>query len=78
MNVMYCPRCGARETYFVDRWDGPGETPILKSFERGHVFEEPEIADKIGEHIAHWMDVHLGPLVASGSGNAGEGTDNGA
>ena len=60
MNVMYCPRCGARETYFIDRWDGPGNTPTFKSFERGHVFEEPEIADEIGAHIEHWMNMHFG------------------
>lgn len=60
INVMYCPRCGARETYFIDRWDGPGNTPILKSFERGHVFEETEITEKIGGHIAHWIGMHFG------------------
>lgn len=36
VSVHYCRHCNARETYFIDSWDGPGEEVNLRSFERGH------------------------------------------
>jgi hypothetical protein len=38
LSSLECPRCQAKETYAIDRWDGH-ERVGLKSFERGHVEE---------------------------------------
>jgi type I restriction enzyme M protein len=60
VNVQYCPQCGSRETYFIDGWNGPGTVPVLKSCERGHVFEDTDIGENIGYHIDHWMNTQFG------------------
>jgi hypothetical protein len=60
INVQYCSQCGSRETYFIDGWNGPGTAPVLKSFERDHVFEDSELAAEIGAHIDHWMSTQFG------------------
>jgi hypothetical protein len=39
-----CPSCRYRETYFIDRWNDRKSTAVLKSFERGHMEEQKEIA----------------------------------
>jgi hypothetical protein len=36
ISIHCCPRCGARETFFVDRWKGAEKALQLKCFERGH------------------------------------------
>jgi hypothetical protein len=52
VSVHYCPRCRARETYFIDSWSGPGGVARLKSFERLHDETSPEI----GEELTRWFD----------------------
>jgi hypothetical protein len=48
VSVHYCPHCNARETYFVDAWQGPGEEEAnLRSFERGH----EEVSQEIGREL---------------------------
>lgn len=44
ISVANCPHCRTREIYFIDRWDVPSSIATLKSFERGHTEESPEIA----------------------------------
>lgn len=51
LTVQDCPRCRYRETYYVDRWDGPGKKAVLKSFERGHTEDNMDI----GDDIANWQ-----------------------
>jgi hypothetical protein len=48
--IQDCPRCRYRETYYIDRWDGPGRKTTLKSFERGHTEDSMEI----GTSITNW------------------------
>ena len=43
ISVHYCHHCKARETYYVDKWNR-GEPAALKSFERWHGEESPEIS----------------------------------
>jgi hypothetical protein len=62
VNVLYCPQCGSCETYFIDAWNGPGTSPTLKSFERGHVFEDVEIAARISEHLDYWVRTQFSPV----------------
>jgi hypothetical protein len=45
--VHYCPHCNARETYFVDAWQGPGDEANLRSFERSH----EEASEEIGKEL---------------------------
>lgn len=43
ITVQICPTCKTRETYFIDRWNGPGKKAALRSFERGHTEEVADI-----------------------------------
>lgn len=56
ISVFYCPSCKTRETYFIDRWDGPGKKIILKSFERGHIHEGDKDAMKVSSFLEHWFE----------------------
>jgi hypothetical protein len=47
ISVHYCPHCNARETYFVDAWQGTGEEANLRSFERSH----EEVSDEIRQEL---------------------------
>jgi hypothetical protein len=47
ISVHYCPHCNARETYFVDAWQGTGEEANLRSFERSH----EEVSEEIGQEL---------------------------
>ncbi|MBX9686381.1 MAG: hypothetical protein K2X27_06735 [Candidatus Obscuribacterales bacterium] len=47
--VKSCPHCRARETYFIDYWATKKKTCRLKSFERGHVEEDSEVAANLHE-----------------------------
>jgi hypothetical protein len=47
ISVHYCPHCNARETYFVDAWQGTGEEANLRSFERSH----EEASEEIGQEL---------------------------
>ena len=49
--VLHCPHCKMRETYFIDAWS-PGKTAKLKSFERGHTEEKPDIAEELSGWFA--------------------------
>jgi len=51
ITVRLCPHCKARETYFIDRWEGPGKPAQLKSFERGHTEEDGDV----GAELARWL-----------------------
>lgn len=51
ISAHYCPRCGTRETFFIDSWSGPGEAANLKSFERLH----DEVSSEIGEALTRWF-----------------------
>ena len=46
-----CPQCGNVETYFVDAWDTRKGTARLKSFEKGHTIDAPEVSDA----LARWI-----------------------
>jgi len=59
ISVQHCPDCKFRETYFIDRWDGPGERTILKSFERGHTHDNDDEARMVDKHFQHWLRVHF-------------------
>src|SRR5215203_3835398 len=43
ISAHYCPHYNARETYFVDAWQGSGEEANLRSFERAHEEVSEEI-----------------------------------
>jgi hypothetical protein len=47
ISVHYCPHCNARETYYVDAWQGTGEEANLRSFERSH----EEVSEEIGQEL---------------------------
>ena len=47
ISVHYCPHCNARETYYVDAWQGTGEEANLRSFERSH----EEVSQEIGQAL---------------------------
>lgn len=48
ITAQNCPMCKTREIYFIDRCDSrPGKKTILKSFERGHVEENEEVAEAL-------------------------------
>lgn len=55
MSVRYCPQCENRETYFYDRWDGPGHKARLKSFERGHTHDDDQDAEEASADFEHWL-----------------------
>ncbi len=42
-----CPRCLYRETYFIDRWDDRKGIALMKSFERGHIVDDKQVADQL-------------------------------
>ena len=42
-----CPRCGYRETYFIDRWNDSKGIALMKSFERGHTEERRDVSDHL-------------------------------
>jgi len=48
---VHCPRCGENELFYVDKMTGDG-TALLKSFERGHTVEVPEVAEAIEKWFA--------------------------
>lgn len=52
ISAHYCPRCGTRETFFIDNWSGPGEPAYLKSFERLH----DEVSTEVGEELTRWFE----------------------
>jgi hypothetical protein len=56
ISVQHCPRCGARATFFIDRWDGVGQRVVLKSFERGHALENDDQANEVGSDLDHWFN----------------------
>jgi type I restriction enzyme M protein len=62
MSIHYCPKCQSRETFMIDYWDGPGERVVLKSFERGHTFENDETARAVGADLAYWIGTQLPSL----------------
>jgi hypothetical protein len=47
ISVHYCPHCNARETYYVDAWQGTREEANLRSFERSH----EEVSEEIGQEL---------------------------
>jgi hypothetical protein len=47
ISVHYCPHCNARETYYVDAWQGTREEANLRSFERSH----EEVSQEIGQEL---------------------------
>lgn len=47
ISIHYCPHCNARETYFIDAWQGPEEEANLRSFERAH----EEVSQEIGQEL---------------------------
>jgi ankyrin repeat protein len=51
LTVQECPKCGHTEVYFIDRWDGKDRPATLKSFERGHDLESPEVGMALGEWL---------------------------
>lgn len=55
ISVHYCNSCKTRETYMIDRWEGRDGRTVLKSFERGHTHDNNEIAKKVGEDFADWL-----------------------
>ncbi len=61
VDVRYCSRCDTRETYFIDAWNGPGDSPKLKSFERGHKLDDPDVAALLSEHLTHWLRTRFDP-----------------
>jgi type I restriction enzyme M protein len=54
-SVHNCSVCKMREVFMVDRWDGPGDRIVLKSFERGHAHDK-EAARKVAEDLEHWLE----------------------
>jgi hypothetical protein len=53
LTAQECPKCGHTEIYFIDRWDGKDRPARLKSFERGHDLESPEV----GRALRKWLEV---------------------
>jgi hypothetical protein len=51
ITVRNCPRCKAREIYFIDGWDSRKSVAYMKSFERGH----PEEAKEVAAALAEWQ-----------------------
>ena len=43
--------CGNEETYFIDRWQGPGSPAILLSYENHHTLESEEIGKALEETL---------------------------
>ncbi len=56
ISVHYCPSCKSRETYFIDRYDGPSGRFVLKSFERGHTHENDEVTKQVTIDFEIWMN----------------------
>ena len=52
IKVVECPTCKWREVFFLDKWRGPGEKACLKSFEKGHPYEN----ENIGNDIVAWLN----------------------
>jgi hypothetical protein len=42
MTAHECCQCHHREIYFIDKWNGVGQSAVLKSFEQGHTMEAGE------------------------------------
>jgi hypothetical protein len=59
ISIHYCPVCGNRATFFIDRWDGPGNRIVLKSFERGHALDNDENAREVGMDLEIWIERNL-------------------
>jgi type I restriction enzyme M protein len=55
ISVQYCEPCKMRESYMVDRWDGPSGRTVLKSFERGHIHDNDTEAKAIGADLEYWL-----------------------
>jgi hypothetical protein len=54
ITIQTCSMCKVRETYFIDRCDFDRKKATLKSFERGHTKDSPEI----GEALFAIVDLH--------------------
>ncbi len=39
----------------IDRWEGESGRTVLKGFERGHTHDNNEIAKKVGDDFADWL-----------------------
>lgn len=49
LSIRTCTHCKASETYLIDRWDQRKNVARLKSFERGHTEDSPEVSEALGE-----------------------------
>lgn len=59
ISVQYCPSCKTRETYMIDRWEGPSKPAVLRSFERGHTLRNDATASTISTDFQFWMETYL-------------------
>ena len=57
ISVRYCTSCKARETYFIDRWESRDGKTILKSFERGHIHSNNDVARQVGADLDYWLQL---------------------
>jgi hypothetical protein len=48
---MTCSKCDAGETFFVDAWDRRRNVARMKSFERGHTVNDPEVSDALARFV---------------------------
>ena len=55
ISVHDCGSCKLRETYMIDRWDGPGDRVVLKSFEWGHTHDNNQVAKDVGADFEYWL-----------------------
>lgn len=54
LTVQECPKCGHTEVYFIDKWNRKDRHARLKSFERGHDLESPEV----GRALQKWLEAN--------------------
>jgi hypothetical protein len=55
ISVHNCEFCKTPETYIVDFWNKSENKIRLKSFERGHIHKDNEIAQKLSEDLSFWI-----------------------
>jgi hypothetical protein len=59
VSMQFCPTCSMRETYMVDKWAGPGQKIVRKSYERGHTIDSSAGTAEAAEFradFAAWLD----------------------
>ncbi len=59
LSVQHCERCGARETYFVDKWKNLEKVPTYKSFEHGHAHSQGDVPEAISKDLTYWVNANL-------------------